>query len=100
MTVYSELLRDRLQAGAGTEERSASDLLAELVGRRSLESAVTDSGASAALLDNLDYDAALVRLCRRLGVGQQLTDPFPPPDARRQAEEALAARLPGLAGAG
>lgn len=98
MTVYSELLRGRLEADADRDEPAVADLVADVVSRRSAaEPAPAGSGASGELAHNLDYDAALVRLCRRLGLGEQLTGSSPPRTARRMAEEALVARLPGLA---
>lgn len=44
--------------------------------------------------DSLAYDAALVRLCERVGVRHDLTTDLGDPGARRQAERRLASRLP------
>jgi hypothetical protein len=49
--------------------------------------------------DSLAYDAALVRLCGRLGVAHDLTSDGAGPATRDQAEQRLDERLPGIASA-
>ena len=106
MTVYTELLRDRLCRSAG-EGQAVGSLIADLVTRRarlvppSGRGPGTDTGAvdvsPGRLLDLLAYDESLVRLCDQLGVEHGMLDPFAPSDAREAAEQALARRLPLLA---
>ena len=48
---------------------------------------------------SLAYDAALVRLCNRLGVEHDLMGGWPGLEARQQAEARLAERLPALSAA-
>lgn len=49
------------------------------------------------LVELLDYDESLVRLCDRLGLTHAMLDPFAPPGARDAAEQALTRQLPLLA---
>lgn len=90
MTVYAELLKLAL-AERATKERSLDELVADALSSRD---ALGRGDGPTRLAAALAYDAALVQLCRRLGVDQQLTGDSPGPDARRRAEEGLAAQLP------
>lgn len=98
MTVYSELLQARLESDGDEPELPLAELVADVVARRCAAArSRPPSGPGGDLATNLEYDAALVRLCRRIGVTESLTGSSPAPDARRTAEDAVAARLPGLA---
>lgn len=103
MSVYSELLRVVLEE---TREPSArqndlSVLVAEALRCRDvLEQSRSDRrGAVGAdrLAESLAYDAALVRLCRHLGMSEDLTSGTGGPDSRDEIEAQLAAQLPSLA---
>lgn len=101
MSVYSELLRVVLEQ---TRDPSAGDddlsvLVAEALRcRQVLEQSGPDRRAVGAdrLADSLAYDAALVRLCRRLGMSEDLTSGVGGPDSRHGIEAQLAAQLPSL----
>lgn len=103
MTVYTELLRERL--GRSPEGRPVGALVAELLVRRAR--LVSPSGGPGSLpraagagperlAELLDYDECLVRLCDQLGVRHDMLEPFAPPNARHEAERALTRRLPLL----
>ena len=105
MTVYTELLRDRLARSAG-EGQTVGSLVADLVTRRARlvppqagPGTVTRAvdGSPERLLDLLAYDEALIRLCDQLGLEHRMLDPFAPVDAREEVERALTRRLPLLA---
>lgn len=106
MTVYTELLRDRLSRNAGGVQPVGA-LIADLLVRRARlvppswegPGAVTRAvaGSPQRLLELLDYDESLVRLCEQLGLEHRMLDPFSPGGAREEAERALTRRLPLLA---
>jgi len=105
MTVYTELLRQRLDADPDDPDRSLDSLMADLLVRRSRlgrsrlpgarrrPGTGTRSDPAGCVASAIGYDAALVRLCRRLSVPHHLLDHFPPADARAEAEAALAERF-------
>lgn len=105
MTVYTELLRDRVGTSRDPGQplgALVADLLtkrARLVPEGGAPGAVppVGSGGPERLAEVLDYDESLVRLCDRLGIRHTMLDPFAPPGARDAAEQALARRLPLLA---
>jgi hypothetical protein len=81
-----------------TDDRQA-DSLADLV-RDTLSYRVTvdEGGGSAARIGAaLTYDVALARLCERLQIDHDLAGETAGPQARRSAEDMVAARLPSLA---
>jgi hypothetical protein len=106
VTVYTELLRDRLSRSAG-EDHPVGSLIADLLIRRArlvppsrvgpgaISRAV--QGCPERLLALLDYDESLVLLCDQLGVEHGMLDPFAPAGTRDEAEQALTRRLPLLA---
>ena len=106
MTVYTELLRDRLSRSAG-EGRAIGSLIADLLSRRARLVPPSGGGPGAIsravdgcperLAELLAYDESLVRLCDELGVKHRMLDPFAPAAARDAAEQALTRRLPLLA---
>jgi hypothetical protein len=106
VTVYTELLRDRLSRSAG-EGQAVASLIADLLVRRARLLPPSGGGCGAVsravagcperLLDLLAYDETLVRLCNRLGVAHGMLEPFAPAVARDAAERALTRRLPLLA---
>ena len=106
MTVYTELLRQRLADEPDLPDRPLDTLMADLLVRRTrLGRQARSSGPrrrhatgtrpdpAGSVAAAIGYDAALVRLCQRQAVPQQLLDRFPPPDAREAAEHALAERF-------
>ena len=105
MTVYTELLRDRLSRSSAGDP-PVGTLIADLLVRRARlvpagggPGAVSRAavGSPERLLDLLDYDESLVRLCDQLGVEHAMLDAFAPARARETAEQALTRRLPLLA---
>ena len=76
-----------------------SDSLADMVrDALSYRVALGDGEGSAARVgDALTYDVTLARLCERLQIGHDLAGETAGPEARRQAEDMIAARLPLLA---
>jgi predicted nucleic acid-binding protein len=103
LSVYSELLRVVLEEtrDPSARENDLSALVAEALRcRDALEQSGSDRrGAAGAdrLADSLAYDAALVRLCRHLGMSEELTSGAGGPDSRYEIEVQLAAQLPSLA---
>lgn len=104
MTVYTELLRDRI-GSFPDPGRPLGTLVAELLARRARlvptgggPGAITGNttGGPERLIELLDYDESLVRLCDRLGIRHAMLDPFAPAAARDEAERALTRRLPLL----
>ena len=106
MSMYSELLGISIAAQDADDPSAATAgaLLARAIGcRRSLPSdKQTDNGAPARrktvtgemagdLAANLDYDAALVRLCAARGIRATVEGFATPRDERRRLEEALKA---------
>lgn len=105
MTVYTDLLGDRLGRSAGGG-RAVGALVADLLTRRARlllpsgqRGAIIPATAMSGerLLQLLDYDESLVRLCDELGVRHRMLDPFATAGAREEAERALTRRLPLLA---
>ena len=93
MTVYAELLK--LTLGDGSDyDQSLDQLVSEALARR--DAMARDGDAATRLAAALAYDAALVRLCRALGVDQDLTGNSAGLEARRRAEDALSMQLPNL----
>jgi hypothetical protein len=105
VTVYTDLLGNRLGRSAGGT-RAVGALVADLLTRRArllgpagqrgaVIPAIAVSGER--LLQLLDYDESLVRLCDELGVKHRMLDPFATAGAREEAERALTRRVPLLA---
>jgi hypothetical protein len=96
LSVYSELLHFALDEEA--ELRPLSELIGQVLSRRSDLGAHSSPPADPALTvgSSLAYDAALVALCRRLGVAETITEGAPVAVARPQAERLLAVRLPSM----
>jgi len=99
VSVYSDMLRSRLETDPDSSGRTTPELVAEVIRRRAevdkaevVPGEQPDGGLAAALA----YDAALARLCDHLDVAHRLTEGLPPGEARRGAERALAAHLPAL----
>jgi hypothetical protein len=93
VSVYAEMLKMALAADE-RDSASVSELVtAALACRLGL-----DSGGDAAgrLARALSYDVTLVRLCERLEIPHDMMGATAGPVARRQAERALAGRLPDL----
>jgi hypothetical protein len=81
-----------------TDDRQ-SDSLADMV-RDALSYQVTlaaGEGSAARIGDALAYDVTLARLCERLQIDHDLAGESAGPEARRRAEDMIAARLPLLA---
>lgn len=91
VTVYGELLKLAL-AHEEEADRPLEEMVADVLARR--EALAHPGDAAARLAASLAYDSALVRLCRRVGVAQELTAERAGPQARRRAELALAEQLP------
>lgn len=94
MTVYSELMKMALQS----DDRQ-SDSLTDMV-RDALSYRLAlgqGEGSAARIGDALTYDVTLARLCERLQIDHDLTGETAGPEARRRAEDGIAARLPSLA---
>ena len=98
MPIYTELLEAALEQQPRTgADGSTGKLVAELITcrdrlDRQASSRRVPGQVSAAVADELAYDIALVKLCRRVGIP---TDPHafdPPGPARRALEHALAER--------
>lgn len=97
MSLYTDLVRQRVVGDP--EARLGAELLGRyLAARARLDGLAPDATADWRLAALLEYDTALVLLCRALGL--------PDPDGidveagdggRRRAEKAVAVRLPGLA---
>ncbi len=90
VTLYAELLKLAL-AGPRQPEMSISELVPEAVSRREALS-LTDSGARRVGAE-IDYDCVLIRLCDQLGLDHDLLGDTAGHNARRKAEDALAAAL-------
>ena len=105
MSIYSEMLRLTLQAGGDAPATSVADLVADALACRARLPAAADPaggshrGSAERVGDALAYDAALVRLCNRLGVEHDLMGGWPGLEARQRAEAGLAERLPTLSAA-
>jgi len=87
MSIHTELLRMALEADVhGTDDASTVELVARLLGyRRGLRDTVAPGhGRRAAdtTAELIAHDVALVRLCGRLGIDQDLTDPQASPTER------------------
>lgn len=93
MTVYGELLKLTL-GDDPPGERTVEVLVSDALARRDALSRGGDGATCLAAA--LAYDASLVRLCRALGVEQELTGGSPGLEARRKAEDAVSTRLPNL----
>ena len=99
MSVYSELLKAVLAGPPGERrEEPPGRLVAEALRCRTALARSSEPGRDAGdrLADSLAYDAALVRLCRRLGIAESLTTGAGGPGARIIVETRLADRLPSL----
>lgn len=93
MTVYAELLKLALAEHA-EHQPSVDEMVSEVLARR--QGLAVAGDAATRLAASLAYDTAIVHLCRRLGVENDLTGATAGPEARRRAERALAAMLPKL----
>ena len=93
MSIHTELLRMALEADVhGTDDASTDELVARLLGyRRGLRDATSGHGRRAAdtTAELIAHDVALVRLCERLGIDQDLTDPQASPIERDRLVAAL-----------
>ena len=106
MSIYSEMLKLVLAGDNDDVDRSVgalgSDALSSrshLLGVRTGQPAARSGRAADRVADSLAYDAALVRLCNRLRLEQDLTGGGDTHTARVGAEARLAERLPTLAAA-
>ncbi len=106
MSIYSEMLKlvlagddDDLDRSVGALVSDALSSRSHLMGVRKGEPAARSGRAADRVADTLTYDAALVRLCNRLGLQQDLTGGGDTHTARVGAEARLAERLPTLAAA-
>jgi hypothetical protein len=94
LTVYSELMKMALE-GDDRRSDSVADMVRDALSYRA---ALGDGeGSAARLADELTYDVTLARLCERLQIDHDLAGESGGPDARRRAEDMIAARLPLLA---
>lgn len=94
MTVYVELLKAEL--AEAVPEAPTTQLVGRVLTTRSRLG--LDSADSATRLSRLlAYDVALVRLCEALGISHRYLSAGSPEEARAEAEESLAGRLPALA---
>lgn len=93
MSVYTELLR-LVVANDALEDDPVESLVSQLIAARP-HGRATDS-AEDELADWLAYDAALVRLCDRLGVPHGMLGPDSGPATRSRAEELVAERVPAI----
>ena len=92
VTVYSMLLRLTLdQEGDGTD-LTIAELVSDAISCRSQLTGFPGGtrssrrqGVAERIGDSLAYDAALVRLCYRMSLEQELTGDAAGPDARRSA---------------
>jgi hypothetical protein len=99
VTVYGELLQMALDADAEIADRSVNELIALVITRRQMlkrEGFLVRSETP--LVNSLAYDAALVQLCRRMGIEQTLSQSAGP-EERRMTEKRLVELLPELASA-
>lgn len=105
--MYVDLLRMVLESETGWDSRPTPELVEEVEATRQRlrlsraeppEAAVADGfGPAGPIGDALAYDAALVRLCERLGVAHRLTEDAPGSGARQDAEKELTELVPRLA---
>ncbi len=100
VSIYSELLRLVLDREGDSTSRPLGALVSDALSRRAgLTPAGGRARAADRIGDSLAYDAALVRLCGRLGLAQELTGEGDGMAARVGAERHLADRLPSVAAA-
>lgn len=98
------MLRLALEQEEGGD-RPVGELVSDVLATRSVLSEFAAAsgtglrGPADRIGDSLAYDAALVRLCERLGIDHQLTSDTAGPAARPFAERRLAERLPSIAAA-
>ena len=102
MSIYSEMLRLVLVAESDDGDRPVAALISEVLGCRAHLTGGRGPGptggeAADRVADWLAYDAALVRLCRRLELEEDLTTDGETGAARLLTEARLAERLPTLA---
>ncbi|MDA8045958.1 MAG: hypothetical protein M0Z30_12085 [Actinomycetota bacterium] len=93
MSVYSELL-ELAMAVDDTGEETLEDLVAAALSHRQTLNRTASSAIR--IGDEIAYDMALIRLCRKLGLETGLTGGEPGPMARRRSEGMLAERLPAV----
>lgn len=94
VTVYSELMKLAL----ASDERppvSVATMVQDALVHRFVRG--VGQGSAERVGDALTYDVTLVHLCERLGIEHDLAGETAGPEARRRAEDAIAARLPSLA---
>jgi hypothetical protein len=81
-----------------TDDRQADSLTDMVRDALSYRAALGEGEESAARIgDALTYDVTLARLCERLQIEHSLAGETAGPEARRQAEDMIAVRLPLLA---
>jgi hypothetical protein len=104
MTIYSELLQLVLAREGDCRDRPVGALVSDALSCRARLTASRDGGPAGRsgqaldrMADSLAYDAALVRLCLRLGMQHHLTVDGDVTAARMVAEAGLAERLPAIA---
>lgn len=97
LTIYSDLLVSTVAESPQDSWELSALAVQALEHRRALRRRTHSSlgrDAPSLLVDSLSYDAALVRLCRRLSIEEHLTTGSNGPAARRDAESAVARKLP------
>jgi hypothetical protein len=106
VSIYSEMLKLVLDGESDRRDRSVAALISDALicrGQLTFGRGGAPAGrpgqAAERVADCLAYDAALVRLCRRLELDEDLTGDGETGAARRQTEARLAERLPTLAAA-
>jgi hypothetical protein len=94
LTVYSELMKMALESDYRASLPVAEMVRDALSHRLALDEG---TGSAARIGDALTYDVSLARLCECLDIRHDLAGETAGPEARRRAEELIAARLPSLA---
>jgi len=97
MSIHTDLLRMALATdGHGSDDAPTDELVARLLGyRRGLQDVTEAPGhgrrAADTTADLIAHDVALVRLCQRLGIDQDLTEPQASPGERDRLVAAVEA---------
>jgi hypothetical protein len=106
VSIYSEMLKLALDGDSDRRNRPVTALVSDALACRAhltfdpgAKPTVRPGQAADRVADCLAYDAALVRLCDRLELEQDLTGDGDTRAARRHAEARLAERLPTIAAA-
>lgn len=94
--MYADLLRATLDSDAASAAMPTEELARAVLGRRVARASGRPGAGpldvAAAVADELQYDALLVQLCRRVGIDVDLGEFGRPATERHRLEESLVSR--------